>query len=63
LLEGTKRFNELHREMPGVTPRALTRQARALEPLLVGLNEWGKEWLSRRGIACRRPQPDDQETR
>lgn len=31
LLEGTFRFNELHREMPGVTPRALTRQLRELE--------------------------------
>lgn len=31
LLEGTMRFNELQRQMPGVAPRALTRQLRELE--------------------------------
>lgn len=31
LLEGTHRFNELHRSLPGVTPRMLTRQLRELE--------------------------------
>jgi DNA-binding HxlR family transcriptional regulator len=31
LLEGTMRFNELHRQMRGITPRALTRQLRELE--------------------------------
>jgi DNA-binding HxlR family transcriptional regulator len=31
LLTGTKRFGELHRAMPGITPRMLTRQLRELE--------------------------------
>lgn len=31
LLEGTKRFNELHRELPGITQRMLTLQLRELE--------------------------------
>ncbi|MEU6375382.1 helix-turn-helix domain-containing protein [Streptomyces sp. NPDC046909] len=79
LLDGTMRFNELQRQMRGITPRALTRQLReleedglvertaypvipprveysltdealALKPLLLALNEWGEQWLSRRGI-------------
>jgi DNA-binding HxlR family transcriptional regulator len=31
LLTGTRRFGELHRSMPGITPRMLTRQLRELE--------------------------------
>lgn len=31
LLEGTKRFGELDRALPGITPRMLTRQLRELE--------------------------------
>ncbi|HEY0573003.1 MAG TPA: helix-turn-helix domain-containing protein [Pseudonocardia sp.] len=31
LLTGTLRFGELHRAMPGITPRMLTRQLRELE--------------------------------
>lgn len=31
LLTGTKRFNELHRLMPAITQRMLTRQLRELE--------------------------------
>ncbi|MGH3802119.1 MAG: winged helix-turn-helix transcriptional regulator [Pseudonocardiaceae bacterium] len=31
LLEGTKRFSDLHREMAGVTARMLTRRLRELE--------------------------------
>lgn len=31
LLEGTMRFNELGRQMPGITPRLLTKQLRELE--------------------------------
>ncbi|MEW9551151.1 winged helix-turn-helix transcriptional regulator [Nonomuraea sp. NPDC050783] len=31
LLQGTHRFGELKREMPGITPRMLTRQLRELE--------------------------------
>ncbi|WP_027020836.1 winged helix-turn-helix transcriptional regulator [Corynebacterium sputi] len=79
LLEGQLRFNQLHRHMPGITPRLLTKQLRELEedglvlrtvhpvvpphvdyelteealllaPLLRDLNEWGKQWLARRGI-------------
>jgi DNA-binding HxlR family transcriptional regulator len=30
-LESTKRFNELHREMPNITQRMLTKQLRELE--------------------------------
>ncbi|MFD7505878.1 winged helix-turn-helix transcriptional regulator [Streptomyces sp. NPDC059850] len=87
LLDGTMRFNELQRQMPGVAPRALTRQlreleedgmvertvypvvpphveycltdeARSLESLLRALNEWGEQWLSRRGITPRTPGAD-----
>ncbi|MET8979276.1 helix-turn-helix domain-containing protein [Streptomyces sp. NPDC004539] len=86
LLDGTMRFNELQRAMPGAAPRALTRQlreleedglvtrtvyavvppkveysltdeARSLEPLLIGLNSWGKEWLARRDLPCREAVP------
>ena len=31
LLDGVMRFNELHRQMPGITPRLLTKQLRELE--------------------------------
>lgn len=31
LLDGTMRFNELHRQMQGITPRLLTKQLRELE--------------------------------
>jgi DNA-binding HxlR family transcriptional regulator len=31
LVTGTRRFGELHRAMPGITPRMLTRQLRELE--------------------------------
>lgn len=31
LLEGTMRFNELARQMEGITPRLLTKQLRELE--------------------------------
>jgi len=31
LLEGTKRFGELDKALPGITPRMLTRQLRELE--------------------------------
>lgn len=31
VLEATRRFNELHRLMPGLTPRMLTNQLRELE--------------------------------
>lgn len=31
LLEGTKRFNQLHRELKGITHRTLTKQLRELE--------------------------------
>ncbi|MEU9191078.1 winged helix-turn-helix transcriptional regulator [Streptomyces sp. NPDC051064] len=86
LLEGTMRFNELHRQMPGIAPRlmtkqlreleqdglvqrtvypvvppkveyALTEEARSMEPLLLGLNNWGEQWLARRGIVL--PDPKD----
>lgn len=31
LLNGVMRFNELHRQMPGITPRLLTKQLRELD--------------------------------
>lgn len=31
LLEGTKRFNQLHRELSGITHRTLTKQLREME--------------------------------
>lgn len=45
---------------PVVPPKveySLTDEARSLEPLLIGLNEWGKKWLSRRDIPCRQTAP------
>ncbi|WP_063997318.1 winged helix-turn-helix transcriptional regulator [Streptomyces phaeochromogenes] len=89
LLEGTMRFNELHRQVPGIAPRLLTKQlreleedglvqrtvypvvppkveyalteeARSMEPLLIGLSNWGEQWLARRGIVLLDPK-DTQE--
>jgi DNA-binding HxlR family transcriptional regulator len=77
LLDGTKRFNELRRLLPGVTQRmlalqlrelerdglvsriaypqvppkveySLTELGRTLEPILVGLRDWGRWYADAR---------------
>lgn len=56
----TKQLRELEEEglvqrtvypvVPPMVEYALTEEARSMEPLLIGLSNWGEQWLARRGI-------------